>query len=175
MSIESPPKGWCRMPHGPERLWIGIALLWCLIMFLMMPFWHLWGKQNTSGATYRIAPQEFYSVVQDFVEANQVGETEAGDPIVEPPPGGDAFLMGRMWSWYPVLQLRAGETYRLHLSALDIQHGFSLQPMNMNFQAVPGYDYVLTITPQAPGEYTIVCNEFCGIGHENMIGKIIVK
>src|SRR4030095_5129456 len=56
----------------------------------------------------------------------------------------------------------------------DFQHGFSLQPMNMNFQVVPGYDHVLTIKPQAPGTYPIVCNEFCGIGHQNMVGKIIV-
>jgi cytochrome c oxidase subunit 2 len=34
---------------------------------------------------------------------------------------------------------------------------------------------VLTLTPTSAGEFTIVCNEFCGIGHEHMIGKIIVE
>ena len=47
--------------------------------------------------------------------------------------------------------------------------------MNMNFQVVPGYDHVLTIKPTAPGEYPIICNEFCGIGHQQMVGKIIVE
>ena len=47
--------------------------------------------------------------------------------------------------------------------------------MNMNFQVVPGYDHVLTIKPQSPGVYPIVCNEFCGIGHQTMVGKIIVE
>ena len=96
-------------------------------------------------------------------------------PIAEPPPGGDAYITGRMWQWYPALRLRVGETYRLHLSALDLQHGFSLQPLNMNFQVLPGYDHVLTITPTSKGEFTIVCNEFCGIGHHAMTGKIFVE
>jgi cytochrome c oxidase subunit II len=34
---------------------------------------------------------------------------------------------------------------------------------------------VITITPTTTGEFTIVCNEFCGIGHDYMIGKIIVE
>jgi cytochrome c oxidase subunit 2 len=33
---------------------------------------------------------------------------------------------------------------------------------------------VLTISPDKSGEYTIVCNEFCGLGHHTMIGKIFV-
>jgi cytochrome c oxidase subunit 2 len=96
-------------------------------------------------------------------------------PLVEPPAGGDAYLIGRMWQWYPALRLRLGETYRLHLSSLDLQHGFSLQPLNMNFQVLPGYDHVLAITPTSKGEFTIVCNEFCGAGHHAMTGKIFVE
>ena len=101
--------------------------------------------------------------------------THHGIPVVEPAPGGDAYLQASMWRWYPVLKLREGQTYRLHISSLDLNHGFSLLPMNMNFQVLPGYDHVLTIKPQAPGTYPIVCNEFCGIGHQNMVGKIIVE
>ena len=58
---------------------------------------------------------------------------------------------------------------------MDLQHGFSLYPQNMNFQVLPGYDYVLTITPTTAGEFYVQCNEFCGIGHHMMVGKIIVS
>ena len=60
-------------------------------------------------------------------------------------------------------------------ATLDLQHGFSLQPLNMNFHVLPGYDHVITITPTSKGEFTIVCNEFCGIGHHAMTGKIFVE
>jgi cytochrome c oxidase subunit 2 len=70
--------------------------------------------------------------------------------------------------------LKKGQTYRLHISSQDLNHGFSIQPLNMNFQVVPGYDYVLTFTPTSAGEFPIICNEFCGIGHHTMTGRIIV-
>jgi cytochrome c oxidase subunit 2 len=45
----------------------------------------------------------------------------------------------------------------------------------MNFQILPGYDHVLTLTPTSEGEFTIICNEFCGIGHHLMTGRILVE
>lgn len=62
----------------------------------------------------------------------------------------------------------------LHLSSLDVNHGFSLFPVNVNFQVIPGYDYALRVTPTASGDFRIICNEFCGIGHHTMVGRVIV-
>jgi cytochrome c oxidase subunit II len=95
-------------------------------------------------------------------------------PVVEPPPGSDVYMYGRMWAWYPVVKFKKGASYTLHLSALDVNHGFSLNPVNLNFQVVPGYDYALKISPDQAGDFRIVCNEFCGINHHLMIGKIVV-
>ena len=67
-----------------------------------------------------------------------------------------------------------GETYRLHLSSMDWQHGFSLQPNNINLQVHPGYDMVVTLTPTETGTFSVVCNEYCGVGHHTMVGKIHV-
>ena len=87
---------------------------------------------------------------------------------------GDVYMLGRLWEWWPVLELEKGQSYRLHLSSVDWQHGFSLQPININVQVHPGYEHVLTVTPNSSGEYTIVCNEYCGLGHHTMLGKIFV-
>jgi cytochrome c oxidase subunit 2 len=173
MSIYSPPADWFKAPSGSERLWVGLALVWCIVMFIAMPYWHFYGKQNPTGEAYKVEPMQFMQRTMQFAEANKVGE-EAGIPIAEVPPGGDAYLLAKMWDFYPVLQLRKGQTYRLHISSLDLQHGFSLQPLNMNFQVLPGYDHVLTITPTSSGVFPIICNEFCGIGHHAMTGRIVV-
>jgi cytochrome c oxidase subunit 2 len=109
-----------------------------------------------------------------MVAEYQVGE-EAGIPIVRPPAGSDVYMLGRLWQWYPILELEQGQSYRLHISSMDWNHGFSLQPININLQIVPGYEMVLTVTPDSSGEFTVVCNEFCGIGHHLMLGKIYVK
>jgi cytochrome c oxidase subunit 2 len=176
VSIHPPPPGWFKPPGGAERAWIGLALSWCVVLTIMMPLWHLRGKQNSAGEAYATTPEQYAARVARFVETNQVGrDADSGYPVVEPAPGGDAYLQAQMWSWYPILKLKKGQTYRLHLSSLDLQHGFSLQPVNMNFQVLPGYDHVLTITPTLEGEYRVICNEFCGIGHHTMTGVVLVE
>jgi len=145
-------------------------------LFAMMPYWHYKGKQNSTGEAGRVTPARFTDRVNTFVSAHTVGTFAAnGFPIVEPPPGGDAYLKASMWQFYPVIKLRKGQTYRLHISSMDLQHGFSLLPLNMNFQIIPGYDHILTITPSTTGDFDIVCNEFCGLGHHLMTGRIIVE
>jgi cytochrome c oxidase subunit 2 len=174
MSIHVPEAGWFKAPSAGERVWIGLALCWCVVLSLAMPYWHFRGKQNSTGEAYYVKPMDYAARVERFVASNKVGEVQ-GVPVVEPAPGGDAYLQAQMWRWYPVLKLREGQTYRLHISSMDLNHGFSLQPLNMNFQVMPGYDHVLTITPTSKGEFSIVCNEYCGIGHHLMTGRILVE
>lgn len=174
MSISCPPNDWFKAPRGAERLWIGLAMAWCVVLTVMMPYWHFKGKQNSTGEAYQTTPAEYGARVERFIAAYKVGD-ERGTAIVQPPPGSEIYLQARMWRWDPVLKLKKGQSYRMHVSSLDLNHGFSLQPMNMNFQVVPGYDHVLTITPTQSGDYNIICNEFCGIAHHLMVGKIIVE
>ena len=166
---------WWKVPVGRQEIvWITIAFIWCLIMFLMMPIWHVYGKQNLSTEAYQTTPAKFGARVDEMVAKYQVGE-EAGMPIVAPPAGSDVYLLGRLWQWYPILHLEKDKTYRLHLSSMDWQHGFSVQPININLQIVPGYEMVINVTPDKSGDYGVICNEYCGIGHHTMVGKITVK
>jgi cytochrome c oxidase subunit 2 len=165
---------WWKKVDPVEKVWIGIALVWCLVLFAMMPLWHFTGKQNPSFETYRTTAAAYQQKVDAYVEKNKVGE-DKGTPVVAAKAGEDVYMLGRMWSWSPVLKFKQGETYRLHLSSMDLIHGFSLFPLNLNFMVLPGYEYVLTVTPTEKGEVFVVCNEFCGIGHHNMVGKIIVE
>ncbi|MCC6651086.1 MAG: cytochrome c oxidase subunit II [Candidatus Eisenbacteria bacterium] len=168
------PQGIWWAPTGrQEKTWIAIAFAWCLVLFAMMPFWHFKGGQNPSGIRYRVTPEAYEARVERFVNEYKIGE-ESGIPIVEPPPGADVYLVGRQWQWYPALKLKKGVQYTLHLSASDVNHGFSLYPVNLNFQVLPGYDYGLRVVPNRAGDFRIICNEFCGIGHHLMVGKVLV-
>ncbi|HEX9704603.1 MAG TPA: hypothetical protein VGA20_05105 [Gemmatimonadales bacterium] len=171
--MESPQGVWWKPAHRAERLWVGIAFGWCMVLFAMMPLWHLKGGQNPSGIRHRVNPQAYANRTDEFIRTYQVAE-EAGIPVVEPPPGSDVYLLGAMWSWRPILKLRKGVEYTLHLSSVDVNHGFNLYPINLNFQVIPGYDYGLRVTPTEAGDFRIVCNEFCGVGHHLMVGKVIV-
>lgn len=173
-AIVSPKGSWWRPAGKQERLWVTIAFVWCMVLFAMMPLWHLKGGQNPSGIRHKVDAAAFAERVERMVADYKVGE-DNGFPVVAPPPGADIYLIGRMWSWYPVLKLQEGAEYTLHLSSADVNHGFSLYPVNVNFHVVPGYDYGLKIRPNISGEHKIICNEFCGVGHHMMLGKIIVE
>ncbi|MBL8327370.1 MAG: cytochrome C oxidase subunit II [Rubrivivax sp.] len=179
MSAILPPSERLWYKHPIDRVegtWIVIALIWCLIMFFMMIGWHIWGKQNLSTETYRTTPELFMTKTQAMVDKYTVRtETEEKIPVVKPPPGSDVYMLARLWAFYPILELEKDKTYRLHLTAMDYNHGFSLQPANINIQMVPGFEHVVTVTPNQSGTYSVVCNEFCGIGHHKMVGRIYVK
>ncbi len=174
----SPPENrvwWNEKVELGELIWIAIAFLWGLIMFFMMVWWHLEGKQNLSPEAYRIAPSTFEERTEAFAEKFKVREEgDTGIPVARPPAGGDAYMLGRLWEWWPVLELEKGQTYRLRLSSLDWQHGFSLQPVGINIQVHPGVEHVIQMTPTQTGTFSVVCNEFCGQGHHIMVGRIHV-
>ena len=177
MSIFPPEQRiWWKEPiERSEILWIMIALVWALVLFFMMPYWHIVGEQNLANEAYRIKPEVFAERTEAMAEKYTVREEgDTGVPVVHPPAGSDIYMLGRLWEWWPVLELEKDKTYRLHLSSLDYQHGFSLLPENINIQVHPDYEMVVTIKPDRAGEYSVVCNEFCGIGHHNMVGKIHV-
>jgi cytochrome c oxidase subunit 2 len=171
--LVSPAGRWWIPAQRSEKVWFAIAFAWCMVLFAMMPLWHWKGGQNASGIRRKVEPAAFQARVEQFVADYKIGELN-GFPVVEPPAGADVYLLGRMWSWYPVLKLKQNTEYTLHLSSADVNHGFSLYPVNINFQIVPGYDYGLRISPTEAGEFSVICNEFCGVGHHLMLGKVFV-
>lgn len=176
-SLAPPERVWWKPLGRSERLWLGLALLWAVVLFLTMIVVSAAGEQDTPMEFYRVTEARFQELTDDFVQQYRVGtDSASGIPIVAPPPG-DVYLLARRFQWYPILELKKGETYRIHLSSTDLQHGFSLPQdvFSLNFQVLPGYLYVVTLTPQEAGEFPVVCNEFCGAGHHTMVGKIVVK
>ena len=175
MALTSPEsKIWWSEPVGrAELIWIVIAFCWGVFMFSMMVWWHLEGNQNLSNEVYRISPDKFLEKTEEFTEKYTVRE-ESGIPVAKPEAGVEVYMLSRLWEFWPILELKKGQTYRLHLSSMDWQHGFSLQPTNINIQIHPGLEHVVTVTPTESGVFSVVCNEFCGIGHHTMVGRIHV-
>ena len=179
----TPPKAdWYSEPiERTEVWWIVLAFSWCLFMFAWMIGWHfIPGAQNMNNEAYKTTPEAFSKKVAEMEAMYPVRVDEAtGENVVMPPPGSDVYLAAMQWQYRPLLELKKGEKYRLHMSSLDVGHGFSLQPENINFQVYPGYEMVVSITPNKSGTFAIACGEYCGgvdaLGHHTMLGRIYVK
>ena len=74
-----------------------------------------------------------------------------------------------------VVRVPAGRRIRFRITSPDVLHGFQVVGTNLNLTVAPGYVSEGTATFSEAGEYLVVCNEYCGLGHHNMQGTIIVE
>ncbi|MBX6394631.1 MAG: cytochrome c oxidase subunit II [Alicyclobacillaceae bacterium] len=73
------------------------------------------------------------------------------------------------------IEVPAGSTVHFRVTSKDVVHGFEIPGTNVNMMVVPGYVNTATHTFTKPGNYLILCNEYCGAGHHLMAGHVVVK
>ena len=72
------------------------------------------------------------------------------------------------------IELRRGEPVVFELTARDVFMGFSLPDFNVRTDVVPGKPSRLRLVPDKAGTFTFLCDVFCGDGHEQMNGTLVV-
>jgi cytochrome c oxidase subunit 2 len=76
----------------------------------------------------------------------------------------------------PSVTLKKGQRVVLELSSLDRTHGFKIPDLGVGSQVIKAGEITrVTVTPEKVGEFTFLCDNFCGDGHEDMNGTIVVK
>jgi len=73
------------------------------------------------------------------------------------------------------VRVPAGVPVTFRVTSPDVLHGFQIVGTNVNLTVAPGYVSQATTTFETPGEYLVVCNEYCGLGHHLMQGTVIVE
>lgn len=73
----------------------------------------------------------------------------------------------------------AGRDIEFTVTSIDVNHSFGVYDAAGNIvtqvQAMPGYVNKLRHTFNYPGDYTVICLEYCGMSHGFMIGTIHVN
>lgn len=72
------------------------------------------------------------------------------------------------------IHVKKGETITLQLTAPEVPMGFNLPDFGVRTDIVPGKLATLQLTPAKAGSFTFLCDVFCGSGHEDMNGTLIV-
>jgi cytochrome c oxidase subunit 2 len=90
--------------------------------------------------------------------------------------GATVVMIAMMFAFQPAeIHVPAGKPVTFRLTSADVIHGFSIVGTNGNTMVVPGYISQFTTVFRTPGEYLIVCNEYCGLSHHLMSAKLIVE
>ena len=91
---------------------------------------------------------------------------------------------GRMWSWNfeyengkqsEFLIVPVGKPVKLELYSPDVLHSLYIPAFRIKEDVVPGINNVMWFQSDKPGEYDILCAEYCGLRHAYMLSKVIVK
>jgi len=73
------------------------------------------------------------------------------------------------------IEVTEGETVRLLVRSADGMHGFQIKKLKVSEEIPRGSQpVIIEFTATAVGEFEILCSQFCGKGHEDMRGKLVV-
>jgi cytochrome c oxidase subunit 2 len=85
-------------------------------------------------------------------------------------------IVAKRFSFEPArIEATEGERIRLVVSSEDGVHGVEIKKFKVNKKVPRGGDKItIDFVAGAPGTYPILCSEYCGEGHEEMKGTLVV-
>ena len=145
-------------------LWVGGALL---VVFLgVLAYTSLAMGIPLPGHEGHIDPAE----ARTTPPFDQPGVRETG------PGEYQAVILASAWQFTPAeVRVPRGARVTFVATSTDVLHGFHVARTRINVMLIPGQIARVNYTFDQPGEYLIVCHEYCGAGHHIMSGKVIVE
>jgi cytochrome c oxidase subunit 2 len=85
-------------------------------------------------------------------------------------------MTAQVWAFAP-REIRVPAGSRVHFTATskDVVHGLFIPAADVNVMLLPGQVAHVEARFDTPGEYPIICHEYCGIAHHTMAGTIVVE
>ena len=113
------------------------------------------------------------------VDPRTVGQTGpfAEPGVVQIAPGQyEVRMTAQIWSFAPSeIRVPAGSTVHFWATSKDVVHGFLIPKHIVNVMLLPGQIAHAQVRFDQPGEFPIICHEYCGIAHHTMAGRVIVE
>jgi cytochrome c oxidase subunit 2 len=91
------------------------------------------------------------------------------------PKGRTVKMVARKFVFVPgELRVKMGEPLTLLITAPEVPMGINIPDFGVRADIVPGKVTTVQFTPDKAGTFTFLCDVFCGTGHEEMNGTLIV-
>lgn len=153
--------------HRFEKIWLifGVGALLIFLTVLGVSAFYL-GNQPPS-CLVTIDPEE----VDTTAPFNKPGlnKVEGKDWDYE------LVYVASAFSYNPVkVEVPLGSTVKVMATTKDVIHGFEVAGTNINMMLEPGYVSEYVAKFDKVGEFLIICNEYCGVGHHMMSSRIEV-
>jgi cytochrome c oxidase subunit 2 len=90
--------------------------------------------------------------------------------IPDDPAGQDDVLVSS-----PIMHLVVDQPVKLLLRSKDVLHNFAVAEFRLKMDLVPGMVTYFWLTPTREGEFDVLCEELCGVGHHTMQARVVVE
>jgi cytochrome c oxidase subunit 2 len=88
----------------------------------------------------------------------------------------EAYYVARIFSFTPAsITVPAGSRVTFYVTSGDVEHGFSVPETGVNTMVTPGWVSEVSHTFTKSGTFLLICNEYCGAGHQLMAAKVEVR
>lgn len=116
-------------------------------------------------------------------------QTLAFTDTIPPNPDVTVTVIGHQWWWefyanYTngtsvhttnfTFVVKMNQVVKLIVLGADVAHSFFIPDLGVHVDAIPGHVNEAWFQPTQPGNYRIVCTQFCGVGHYGMVGTVVV-
>jgi heme/copper-type cytochrome/quinol oxidase subunit 2 len=100
-------------------------------------------------------------------DVSEYGVAKTGETVVK--------LVAQRYHFTPdKITLKRGQPVVLAIASVDFVHGFKVPALDIRVDLPPGTVTEVRLTPQKSGKFDFLCDNFCGSGHEDMSGSIVV-
>ncbi len=111
----------------------------------------------------------------DPAEVDQTPPFDAPGVRQTGPDAYEAVVVGFAWGFRPgEIRVPQGADVTFTATTTDVIHGFSIEGTRVNMMLIPGQVSQKTYRFEAPGEYLLICHEYCGLAHHAMYGRVVV-
>src|SRR5690625_667345 len=155
--------------HKYEKIWLlfGSSTLLIVLVVVGISSFYIGNNQQSCAVTLNT---ENVTEQKDFDKPGlkQIGDNEYQLTVVTSAFNFDVGTEDK------VVQIPKGAKVHVVSTTEDVVHGFEIAGTNVNMMLEPGYISTLTNTFKNAGTYTLLCNEYCGVGHHLMAATIEV-
>jgi cytochrome c oxidase subunit 2 len=152
--------------HQYEKLWLGMSLVLIVGFIATITYGAVGvGVTMVDDSGGNVDP----NALDEHPEFSDPGVQQVGENEYE------VYVVARQFIFQPdPIVVPANSTVTFYVTSADVIHGFAVVGTNANTMVIPGEVAEITVEVDEPGEYGIVCHEYCGSGHHSMEGILRV-
>jgi cytochrome c oxidase subunit II len=145
--------------HKYEKIWIGFGLVSLFLFVVVMAYMAFAKGHDVSGGHHALDPTKVSETAPfDEPKVRKINEDTY-----------EVNLVALAFGYQPnKIEVPVGKKIIFNVTSKDVIHSFSIIDSNVNMEIIPGLVSTRAHTFKKPGNYLVLCNEYCGAGHHMM-------